>query len=123
MNLFQKGEIILSSGIKSDFKIECDALTDADIECCAYLIRKRVTFNRVYGVPTGGLRLQKALEKYCHPMSENVLIVDDVITTGKSFETFVRGLKDVEMGTTIIGFVIFSRGEGISWVQSLFKMN
>ena len=62
--IIQKNNIVLNSGHPSDFKIECDALTDEDWECLAYLISKQVRFDVVIGVPTGGLKLQKALEQY-----------------------------------------------------------
>ena len=61
MNLFQRGDITLHSGGKSDFKIECDALTDEDVETLAYLISKKYKFNMVCGVAEGGLRLEEAL--------------------------------------------------------------
>ena len=32
MNIFRKELTTLNSGKQSDFKIECDALTDADLE-------------------------------------------------------------------------------------------
>ncbi len=53
-NLFIRQNFILHSGKPSDFKIECDALTDDDWECLAYLIAKRVSFSSVVGVPNGG---------------------------------------------------------------------
>ena len=39
MNLFVKDNIKLSSGIESDFKIECDSLTEKDLECISYLVK------------------------------------------------------------------------------------
>ena len=39
-NLFQTANFILNSGVPSTFKIECDALTDEDIETFALLISK-----------------------------------------------------------------------------------
>jgi len=35
MNLFQFGDFSLHSGSKSKWKIECDALTDEDVEALA----------------------------------------------------------------------------------------
>lgn len=118
-NLFQMGRVALASGHESDFKIECDALTDDDIECLAYLISKRAGFRQVHGVPTGGLRLQNALKKYIDsdPLLP-VLIVDDVYTTGKSMARYAGNFYP----EPYIGFVIFARGELPEHVQALFKM-
>ncbi len=40
MNLFIKKDWEMHSGKKSDFKIECDALTDEDIKTIAHLISR-----------------------------------------------------------------------------------
>jgi len=122
MNLFQKGNIILSSGQKSDFKIECDALTDKDWECLAYLVSKKMNFSGVYGVPEGGRKLEKCLQKYC--IRDNdlpVLICDDVLTTGNSMIKLRNGLSD-EGVENIIGVVVFSRGRRFNWITPIFKM-
>jgi len=119
--LFQKADFILHSGSKSDFKIECDSLTDDDIETIAYLISKNIKFKDALGVPRGGLRLEKALEKYasdrgCH------LIVDDVLTTGNSMER----LKNEAYGESAIGVrgvVIFSRNICPYWITPIFQMH
>lgn len=131
MNLFQKGDFTLSSGVKSDFKIDCDALTDEDIECIAHLIVTRLCpkFHKVVSVPTGGDRLAKALEQYLSPMpvdgSESLtLIVDDVLTTGGSINRMFRKVVDTDYETDhILGVVIFCRAsllETPSWVTPLF---
>ncbi len=65
MNLFQRGAFVLSSGAKSTWKIECDALTPDDVETLAEMIRQIVVpFGSVEGVPRGGLRLAAAMKKY-----------------------------------------------------------
>ena len=123
MNLFQLGTVKLASGQESDFKIECDALTDEDIECLAYLISKRVKFYRALGVPSGGIRLARALDKYeSDDNSLPFLIVDDVLTTGKSMEQFVEAFLDVSGERKWVGFVIFARNYLPSGVEALFKM-
>lgn len=128
MNLFQRGNFTLHSGKQSDFKIECDALTDDDWEGIAQEIAKRVKFRAVYGVPTGGLKLQKALEKYATkgdpelPPTLPILIVDDVLTTGKSILEFAQNLG-AEGVWRIRGFVVFAREEcHTEWIDALFKM-
>jgi len=121
-NLFIKQDITLSSGKKSDFKIECDALTDEDLECIAYLISKKITFEAVIGVPAGGLRLKRALDKYCAEHSGRTLICDDVLTTGKSMENIRMLAKKAVKADNVIGVVIFARGKCPKWIIPLFQM-
>lgn len=122
MNLFQKQETTLNSGQVSDFKIECDALTDADIECIAYLISQRVRFRGVIGVPTGGIRIAEAVDKYSEINNEELptLIVDDVLTTGGSMERLKADCD--KYYSHIIGMVIFARGKCPDWVTPLFSL-
>jgi len=121
MSLFEKKDWIMHSGEKSDFKLECDALTDEDLETLAYLISKKFTFFDVRGVPTGGMRLANKLAKYIKG-GDKFLIVDDVLTTGKSMEKarspYFRQYRD-----KIIGIVIFARGECPDWVRPIFDMS
>ncbi len=118
MNLFQKGRIQLSEGSIADFKIECDALTDEDIECIAWMISEQLEFKIVMGIPTGGIRLEKALRKYATKESKTVLLCDDVLTTGNSMEK----MKAKFVHKDIIGVVIFARRKCPEWVSPLFKL-
>ena len=120
MNLFQKTKVKLSTGSISDFKIECDALTDEDWECLAYLISKRLDFRLAVSVPTGGDKLAKALNKYCRAhIDYPVLLCDDVLTTGKSMEKRMEGLLNSD---DTIGVVVFARGKCPGWITPLFQM-
>jgi hypoxanthine phosphoribosyltransferase len=119
MNLFQKKEITLHSGDVSYFKIECDALTDGDIETLAYIISRKYTFYDVVGIPRGGIRIANALQKYASNSPLKILlIVDDVLTTGKSME------KAREMFGNVLsqGVVLFARGKCPKWVEPIFNM-
>lgn len=121
MNLFQKKNLVLSSGQASDFKIECDALTDEDVETLAYLISKKFEFAYVYGVPTGGNRLKEALLKYCDPKHTNKrLLVDDVLTTGESMEEMKKLFLFPQ--DPVQGVVIFARGKCPDWITPIFQM-
>ena len=119
MSLFQKQNIILHSGQKSDFKIECDDLTYNDVKTLSYLISKRFKFFSVFGVPSGGLKLAEELKQYCsNDLGYPVLIVDDVLTTGESMEEFVKknNVKNP------LGVVIFARGKCPIWITPIFQM-
>lgn len=104
----------LHSGAFTPFKIDCDALTDKDIEAAAFMLAPLLPpFGAVEGVPRGGLRLAAAMERY--KTSGRLLIVDDVLTSGRSMESH-RDRRDAN------GAVIFARGPCPIWIQPLFRM-
>ncbi len=121
MSLFEKKDFISHSNIELDWKIDCDFLTDKDIETLAFIIQKDFKFKKVIGVPTGGLRLAAALQKYEDVNEYNYLIVDDVLTTGKSMEEERKRIYN--FNTTAFGVVIFARGNCPHWVTSIFKFD
>jgi hypothetical protein len=114
MSLFERKIFTSSSGRILNWKIECDALTDRDWECLAYLIASAVEFSRVEGVVSGGLVLAEKLSEH---LSEEgpLLIVDDVLTTGISMER----QRD---GREAIGFVVYARGRCPDWIRSVWQM-
>lgn len=118
MKLFQFGTFRLHSGAFSRLKIECDTLTDSELDVLAYELAERLPlFSAVEGVPTGGLQLASAMRPYAtgyasHPL----LIVDDVYTTGTSMEEF-------RAGRSAIGAVLFARNPvSHDWITALFTM-
>lgn len=116
MNLFQLGNFTLHSGAKSDWKIECDALTAEDWEALARIAVERIPpFGKVEGVPRGGFPFQDALSKYATPGLETLLIAEDVTTTGDSMEK-------TRNGRDAIGVVVFCRGHCPEWVIPLFTL-
>lgn len=117
--LFKLGDFPLHSGGRSSFFIDCDALTDEDWGALANEIENRVPhFREVIGIPTGGLKLAEALKPYRFPNPEYpILIVDGVLTTGKSMEE--EKAKHYE---PVIGAVVFARGNCPSWIMALFQM-
>lgn len=119
MNLFIKSNFILSSGQKSGFKIECDALTNEDWECLAHLASEILPdFKEVVSVPTGGDKFAKQLNAYCKDdKSLPILICDDVLTTGGSMAQ-----KRQEIEGKVIGVVAFSRGQTPNWVYKIWQI-
>lgn len=118
-DLFLGGEFVFHSGERSSWKIECDALSDVEIELLAGMISIRVgSFGLVEGVPRGGLRIAAALQRYADPMNPRapLLIVDDVCTTGAS-------LEQQRAGREAVGYVVFARGPVPSWCAALFTLD
>lgn len=129
MNLFQLGEFKLHSGDRSKWKIDCDALSDDDIYTLAFMIREIIPdYNTVHGIPNGGIRLEEALNKLISPQPTfsdlpRVLIVDDVLTTGKSMQTRYDIFNCVSGYGYIKGAVIFARTKNYpNWITPLFQM-
>lgn len=126
MSLFSAGVYRLHSGDASDYKIDCDALTDDDLATVAMLIAKRVpAFRKVVGIPRGGWRIALALEPYCDAFAEHSLLVDDVWTTGASMRAARASMTiwpDRNAYGTIVGVVIFARTQVEPWVMPLFTL-
>lgn len=113
--MFQLARITLHSGKTSEFKIECDSITESDWATLAYLASRIVgEFSSVYGVPMGGIPFADAMEKYVSDKGPR-LIVDDVLTTGGS-------MVEV-MDQSCVGLVAFARGKCPAGVKAVFYMN
>ncbi len=117
-NLFEKKTFKMHSGDIGHWKIECDALTDEDLDTLAYIIASKLLFKKIIGVPTGGLRIAKALEKYKSDKGW-CLIVDDVLTTGQSMEQ----AKSQCVDEYILGVVLFARDKYPGWIVPVFNMS
>lgn len=110
---------MLHSRGTSEWKIDCDALTDEDIKMFAHVISKHFTFCHVVGVPEGGLKFAEALRGYASINTKDpVLIVDDVLTTSASMN---GARRDIGENANVIGVVIFARGSTPDWVTPIFK--
>lgn len=123
-SLFQLGNFVLHSGQESIFKIECDNLTDEDIETFAKLAG-HISFKSVEGIPRGGIRFAEALKKYLDPESEVHLIVDDVVSTGASMDVAMAAATD--RGEKVVrSLSIFSRqapNANRPSIPSIFSLN
>jgi hypothetical protein len=112
--IFENKAFVSHAGVELLFKIECDALGDDDLETLANVVLRKLVFGSVVGIPRGGIRFARVLEKCCVPGAPP-LIVDDVYTTGKSME---EARKE-----GAIGVVIFARGECPEWIYPIFQLS
>lgn len=126
MTLFTPGEFTSHSGLRLPFKIDCDALTDEDLDTLArYYVgpdgRPGGRYvGQVVGIPRGGLRFATALCRHLdlHPRHAYTLVADDVLTTGASFEDWRSSHRE----SYVHGVVIFARGPCPAWVTPLFTL-
>ena len=125
-----RGDFTSHAGLKLPWKIECDALTDEEIETFALIISKRVKFKTVFGIPRGGIRIANTLEKYADPDGQDHLIVDDVYTTGTSMKQAAADFhkanpKFYNGRRSVVGYVLFARnpiGLYDGWINPVFQM-
>ena len=119
MTIFVDGDFTAHSGGTLGFKIECDVLSAADLATLARQFSNSTQFGAVVSVPRGGDRFADALRKYC--TSGPTLIVDDVLTTGRSMEQAAKNLVLGGFPGSVIGVVIFARGSCPKWITPLFR--
>lgn len=124
-DLFQSGKFKLHSGKERDWKIECDNLSDQEIETLVKMAIPRLpSFTELVSVPRGGDRIVKALTPYITRTTgtkKRRLIVDDVLTTGGSIKEVRDRYQDQIMS---YGFVLFScKGNLPGWIIPLFQIS
>ena len=117
-SLFNYGDFALHSGARSDFKIDCDHLTDDDLAVLAVLAANRFEWSYALGIGTGGSRFACALAAYNTKDERNPrMIVDDVLTTGASMEA-----KRARIEGECFGLVIFARSRPAQWIYPMFQL-
>ena len=122
MDLFQEYNYVGHAGGNLTWKIECDAITDAEWKVLATVLLQyeKRPFRVAVGIPRGATKLGNILNEFAtgepqHP----VLVVDDVYTTGTSFREFkAKHYKDEH----IIQWVIFARKPTTNDINALFTM-
>jgi len=123
MNLFQSVNFRSHSGRDLTWKIEMDALDESEWHTLSTMILDLSSpFREAIGIPRGGVKLGKLLNQHgTGKLSDPILIVDDVLTTGGSMEEYKRS-RAFRNPTKYIGWVVFARGYPPSWCKALFQM-
>jgi hypothetical protein len=125
VTLFEAGSFKLHSGGESMWRINLEALEDSELKVLAALGRRIVgPFSDVEGIPRGGLRLAEAMVEWIDlepPAGQGpLLIVDDVLTTGRSIEGAWAAARAARPGIAVKGLVAFARGPLPPWVRAIF---
>ena len=136
-NLFVRKDWIMHSGGLAHYKIECDALTEDDYATLAFIVCEKLQrytrplsgchnsgIKRVIGIPRGGILFAEAIEREIqerggYDANGIVVIVDDVLTTGRSMEEARAACGD----SAPCGVVIFARGRCPDWIKPIFEMH
>ena len=121
-HLFIEEDFIGHSGGELHWKIEMDALDDAEWKCISRMIieYQQEPFQAAIGIPRGGLKLSGYLHEYStQNPADPYLIVDDVMTTGGSMEEYK---KEHFNDKYVIGWVVFARSKVPIWCDALFRM-
>lgn len=135
----------MHSGGTSWWSIDCDALSDSEINLFAQMILREV--GKVHLVTHPASHWGSCVPKLARAISEQqisspvypepdlasvvfdgrklrILIVDDVLTTGRSMEELKEGYSRSHQGNwevEFIGAVLFARGPCPSWVKPIFQ--
>lgn len=119
-SLLQSSSFTTHAKIESNWKIECDVLTDEDWMVLARLGKTLIgDFGIVEGIPRGGIKFANELDKLKNQNSKTILIVDDVCTTGKSLIDFSERFNHQPLA-----LVAFNRGRfNPWWLNSIFQSN
>lgn len=118
-HLFKFGEFVSHSGLRLEWKLDCETgLRSQDWDDIAKIITSKIRFSEVIGIPKGGLAMAEALQPYCEP-NFPLLIVDDVLTTGKSM---IEARSKMKIEGSVVGVVLFARGPCPNWVLPLMKV-
>jgi len=126
LELFKYGTFTSHSGLKLNWKIECDALSENEWDCLAAMIVERESrpFCKAEGIPRGGLPLAKALNKYATNKEEDrILICDDIWTTGRSFKEYTEEHYPDWIMNQGMRWVVFARKMPLDGTKALFSMN
>ena len=122
-DLFQSIDFKSHSGLDLTWKIEMDAISDAEWQTIAKMILELTPpFKEAIGIPRGGVKLGKLLNLHGTGKREDpICIVDDVLTTGESMDEF-KTKRQWRNPSNYIGWVVFARNKPPKLVKALFQM-
>jgi|TARA_B100000035_G_scaffold59833_1_gene48083 hypothetical protein len=107
-DLFEVGDFISHAGKKLPWKIECDAIRPEWWDGLARMVMdyQDRPFYKAVGIPRGGLPFAQAMNKYASgDPNDQIMICDDVFTTGTSFKDFIKE-----------NYPEWTAGQGYRWV-------
>lgn len=132
-NLFQYGKFISHSGKELLYKIECDAFTYDDWDCLAQIVASKINYEQAWSIPRGGDKFADALNRCDRDIeTTDVLLVDDVWTTGRSFNEYLVkecgfepyiSMSEWCAVSGIIPVVAFARRRAPSCVKVIFQVS
>ena len=127
-DLFEVGDFVSHAGKELPWKIECDAIRPEWWDALARMVMdyQERPFYKAVGIPRGGVPFAQAMNKYASgDPNDQIMICDDVFTTGTSFKEFIKeNYPDWTMGQGY-RWVVFARQpcyEHPHHVRALFTM-
>ena len=127
-DLFEVGDFVSHAGKELPWKIECDAIRPEWWDALARMVMdyQERPFYKAVGIPRGGIPFAQAMNKYASgDPNDQIMICDDVFTTGTSFKEYIReNYPDWTMGQGY-RWVVFARQpcyEHPHHVRALFTM-
>jgi orotate phosphoribosyltransferase len=120
--LFKFGRFLSHSGLTLDYKLCCDAFTEADWTALAFLVNQRLgPFGLVVGIPRGGLPFAAALWPLRTKGVDRTLLVDDIFTTGASMDEYRNILGS--HADSLVGVTVFTRSPKVPpWVHPILAV-
>lgn len=117
--LFQFGWFVSHSKFQLPWKLDFSKLADDDWDALASIVAGKFSFSAAYGIPRGGTKFARALDKHCTP-GYPIVIVDDVLTASRSFIHARSALGNPE---GVFGVVVAARGRCPNWVFPILTVN
>lgn len=106
--LFEHGDFTSHAGLPLKWKLECDAISPDEWKAIAKMVMdyQERPFYKAVGIPRGGVPFADAMNEYASgDPSDQIMICDDVFTTGTSMQDFIKE-----------NYPEWTAGQGFRWV-------